>query len=424
MKEGAEGGAAALLNASQLLTMDGPGTGVESLGVVEGGGVLMSRGRIVEVGKSADIERALPPGCEVVDAKGCVVTPGLIDAHTHVVFAGSRELEFEMRLRGVSYSEIAKGGGGIRSSVRALRTASSEELRSSALRRLASLMSYGVTTAEVKSGYGLSTRDEIRTLEVIRDLAGESPVEIVPTFLGAHEVPDEYQSDREGYVDLVIEEMIPEVARRGLAKFCDVFCEEGVFDVEQSRRILMAGARAGMVPKIHADELTSLGGAELAAEVGAASADHLTVPSDRGIAAMKGAGVVPVLLPGTSFFLRSRYAPARRMLEAGLPVALATDMNPGSCTTDSLPLVMTIACLNMGMAPFEAVRAVTVNAAKAIRMDDRVGKLRRGLQADLAVFEADRYQYIVYHFGSSDVREVYKRGVRVHGRPETVGGPS
>jgi imidazolonepropionase len=417
MRDNNGAGGIALLNASQLLTMDGPGTGEESLGLIEGGGVLMSSGEIVEVGASADVERALPAGCEIVDAEGCVVTPGLIDPHTHVVFAGSRELEFEMRLKGASYSEIAKGGGGIRSSVRALRSASSEDLKADALARLAALMSYGVTTAEVKSGYGLSTRDEIRTLEIVKDLAAESPVEVVPTFLGAHEVPDEYQSDREAYVDLVIDEMIPEVARRGLAAFCDVFCEEGVFDVEQSRRILAAGARAGLVPKVHADELTPLGGAELAAEVGAASADHLTKASDRGIAAMKEAGVVPVLLPGTSFFLRSEYAPARKMLDAGLPVALASDMNPGSCTTDSLPLVMTIACLNMGMVPFEAVRAVTVNAAKAIGMDGRAGALRRGLQADIAVFNAERYQYIIYHFGSSDVRAVYKNGVKAYGRP-------
>jgi imidazolonepropionase len=417
MADERDAGAVALLNASQLLTMDGPGTGEESLGLIEGGGLLMSRGEIVRVGPSEDVERVLPSGCEIMDAGGCVVTPGLIDPHTHVVFAGSREIEFEMRLSGASYAEIAKRGGGIRSSVRALRSASSEDLRAGALSRLAALMSYGVTTAEVKSGYGLSTRDEIRTLEIVRDLASLSPVEVVPTFLGAHEVPDEYQSDREAYVRLVIEEMIPEVARRGLAGFCDVFCEEGVFDVDQSRRILAAGAKAGLVPKIHADELTPLGGAELAAEVGAASADHLTKASDRGIAAMKEAGVIPVLLPGTSFFLRSEYAPARKMLDAGLPVALATDMNPGSCTTDSLPLVMTIACLNMGMAPFEALRAVTVNAAKAVRMDDRVGRIRRGFQADVAVFGADRYQYIMYHFGSSDVRAVFKNGVRAYGRP-------
>jgi imidazolonepropionase len=227
-------------------------------------------------------------------------------------------------------------------------------------------------------------------------------------------VPDEYLSDRGGYVDLVIKEMIPEVERSGLARFCDVFCEEGVFDLEQSKRVLEAGKKAGMAPKIHADELSPLGGAELAAEVGAVSADHLTKASERGMNAMKERGVVPVLLPGTSFFLRSEYAPARRMLELGLPVALATDMNPGSCTTESLPLIMTIACLNMGMLPFEALRAVTVNAAVAVGLDKVIGKLKAGYQADLALFDASRYEYIVYHFGASDVSQIIKKGQQVY----------
>ncbi len=404
----------AVLNASQLVTMDGDGGGEERLGIVTGGGLLAFGGEIVEVGPSSKLAPHVPEGCEVFDASGCVVTPGLIDAHTHVVFAGSRELEFESRLKGLSYSEIARAGGGIRSSVRALRSARSDDLRLAGRRRLSKMLSYGVTTAEVKSGYGLSFEDEIRTLEIINELAVEGPVEIVPTFLGAHEVPDEYRSDRGAYLDLVVEKMIPAVASRSLAEFCDVFCEEGVFDVEESRRVLEAGSRAGMAPKVHADELSPLGGAELSAEVGAASADHLTKPSDRGLEAMMDAGVVPVLLPGTSFFLRSEYAPARRMLDMGLPVALATDMNPGSCTTDSLPLIMTIACLNMGMLPFEALAAVTVNAAAAIRRQDRMGRLKPGYQADLTIFEAERYQYIIYHFGSSDVRTVFKKGKMIY----------
>jgi imidazolonepropionase len=404
----------AVLNASQLVTMDGPGCEEESLGVIEDGGVLIDGGTIAEVGPSAVIKRALPAGCVVFDARGKVVTPGFIDSHTHVVFGGSRELEFELRLKGLSYSEIARRGGGIKSSVRSLRDTPTEELKSAGAARLRKMMAYGVTTAEVKSGYGLSTAEELRILEVTAELARLGPVEIVPTFLGAHEVPDEYLSDREGYVNLVIEEMIPEVARRGLARFCDVFCEQGVFDVDESRRILVAGAAAGLAPKIHADELTQFGGAELAAEVGAASADHLTKASERGMRAMMERGVVPVLLPGTSFFLRSEYAPARRMLELGLPVALATDMNPGSCTTESLPLIMTIACLNMGMLPCEALRAVTVNGAKAVGLDDRIGKLKAGYQADLAVFDAPRYEYLVYHFGASDVRAIIKKGRKVY----------
>jgi imidazolonepropionase len=404
----------AVLNASQLVTLDGPGDGEESLGIIENGGILLDGERIAEVGGSSAVESALPEDCAVIDARGKVVTPGFIDPHTHVVFAGSRELEFELRLKGMSYSEIARRGGGIKSSVRTLRKTSTDELKRAGARRLRRMMSYGVTTAEVKSGYGLSTADEIRTLEVIRGLAEEGPVEIVPTFLGAHEVPDEYLSDREGYVNLVIEEMIPEVARRGLARFCDVFCEEGVFDVDQSRRVLEAGVEAGMRPKIHADELSPLGGAELAAEVGAVSADHLTKASERGLKAMKERGVVPVLLPGTSFFLRSEYAPARRMLGLGLPVALATDMNPGSCTTESLPLTMTIACLNMGMLPFEALRAVTVNAARAVGLEDKIGRLKAGYQADLAVFEAPRYEFLMYHFGASDAARIIKKGREVY----------
>lgn len=414
MDERTSSGNLALLNASQLVTMAGPGAGEQGLGVIEGGGVLIADGVIAEVGPSGELEARISPGWKVFDASGCVITPGLVDPHTHVVFAGSRELEFEARLKGASYEEIARSGGGIRSSVRALREASTDELKAAGRRRLRALISYGVTTAEAKSGYGLSTADELRTLEVIRDLGEEGPVELVPTFLGAHEVPDEYRSDREGYVNLVIDEMIPEVSRRGLAKFCDVFCEDHVFDVDQSGRILRAGAEYGMRPKVHADELTDIGGAGLAAEVGAVSADHLTKASDRGLAAMLEAGVVPVLLPGTSFFLRSDYAPARKMLDMGLPVALATDMNPGSCTTDSLPLVMTIACLNMGMSPFEAMRAVTINAAAAIGMEDKLGTIEVGRQADLAVFRAERYQYLAYHFGSSDVRAVFKKGVKVY----------
>jgi len=406
--------AIALVNASQLVTMDGHGPGEGVLGIVENGGLLAVDGVVTAVGSSEDIRRALPDDCEIVDARGRLVTPGLVDPHTHVVFAGSRELEFEMRLQGRSYSEIARAGGGIRSSVRALRETPTEVLKIAARRRLRRLMSYGVTTVEVKSGYGLSTEHELRMLEVIEELRREGPMDVVATFLGAHEVPDEYQSDRDAYIDIVTREMIPEVARRGLAKYCDVFCETGVFDVAESRRILEAGLEAGMGAKLHADELSPLGGAELAAELGAVSADHLTRVSERGMRAMADAGVVPVLLPGTSFFLRSEYAPARRMLEIGLPVSLATDLNPGSCTADSLPLIMTIACLNMGMMPWEALSAVTVNAAAAIGLGDRVGRLKPGYQADFVVFEASRYQYVVYHFGSPDASEVYKRGKRVY----------
>ncbi len=404
-------------NAGQILTMDGPvprlGDQMEDLGLLANGGVAIGGDEILAVGKSDEVEgRArLSEECTVIDAAGAVVTPGLIDPHTHPVFSKTRELEFEMRLKGRSYMDIAASGGGIRASVRDLRTTPTEVLTKTTRRRLDRMLRHGVTTIEAKSGYGLSTDSEVRQLEIIRDLNQTHTIDLVPTFLGAHEVPDEYRDRREQYVDLVINEMIPAVAANGLAEFSDVFCEEGVFGIEESRRIQSAAARAGLGLKFHADELKSTGGAELAASLGAVSADHLVYVSDSGLQALAQSGTVAVLLPGTTFSLAgSRYAPARRMIEAGVTVALSTDCNPGSSYTESLPFIISLASLQMKMTAAEALAAVTVNAACAIGRGGRIGQLNPGLPADIVIWDMANYREFPYHYAVNLVKTVIKRG--------------
>lgn len=355
------------------------------------------------------------PGAETIDGQSCWAMPGFVDPHTHPVFYKTREEEFEMRIAGKSYEEIAAAGGGIRNSVRALRQASFDELVELAFRRMRKFTEYGTTTIEAKSGYGLSLEDELKSLRVIKKLSALLPLTIVPTFLGAHEVPDEYQDRRDKYVDLLVEEMIPRVAEEKLAVFCDVFCEKNVFTVAQSERILLAARDHGLVPKLHADELHPTGGAELAAKVRAISADHLLKVSDRGIAAMKDAGVVPVLLPGTAFFLaKTEYAPARKMLAAGLPVALATDFNPGSSMTQNMQLILTIAALQMKMAPQEVVAGATLNAARALALEKEVGSLEAGKKADIILLDIPGYKYLPYHYGVNHVKMVIRHGQIVH----------
>jgi imidazolonepropionase len=386
---------------------------MEELGIIDDGCVAARSGRIVAVGKTEDILKRtfLMEGGVEIDASGKVVMPGFVDPHTHPVFVGSREDEFEMRIRGTTYQEIAQQGGGIRSTVRKVREASKEELLQSALPRLDRMMRYGTTTVEAKSGYGLSLQDEIKMLEVIRELNERHPIDLVPTFLGAHEIPDEYRDRKEDYVDLVIEEMIPVVSKRGLAEFCDIFCEEGVFDIAESRRILRAAGEAGLKVKLHADELSPCGGAELAAEMKAVSADHLVAVSDKGIEALHEKGVIAVLLPGTTFSLGLKtYAPARRMIAKGVPVALATDMNPGSCLTESMPIILTLACVMMRMTPAEAITAATINAACAIHREGSVGSLDVGKQADVVVWDMPTVRYLPYHFGVNLVETVIKDG--------------
>jgi imidazolonepropionase len=373
-------------------------------------GALVCRDGLINwVGPTADLP-PLPPDAEVIDATGQVVLPGFVDSHTHLIFAGSRADEFEQRLQGLTYQEIAELGGGINATVRRVRAASKEELKSLSRPRLRRLLQHGVTTVEVKSGYGLTTEDEIKCLEAVAELNAEGPLELVPTFLGAHAVPPEYRSDRDGYLRLLLDDMLPEVARGGLAEFCDVFCEKSVFSIEESRRILARARDLGFGLKLHADELTPLGGAELAAGMQAVSADHLLCVTDAGIDALAASGTVATLLPGTAFFLGFPYAPARRLIERGVAVALASDCNPGTCPTENLPLVGAMACTQMKMLPAEAVNALTLNAAAALGRADRLGSLEPGKQADLVVCDVPDYRHLFYHFGINHVRRVIKRG--------------
>jgi imidazolonepropionase len=337
--------------------------------------------------------------------------PGLIDSHTHLVFAGSREHEFEQRIRGVSYLEIAERGGGILSTVEATRKATFDELFSLAKKRLDRMLSNGVTTIEAKSGYGLSLRDELKILKATKALNGVHPIDIISTFLGAHTVPKEYRDNRDRYLNLLLEEMIPKVVQEGLVEFCDVFCEEKAFNLEESRKILETGKQYGLKPKIHADQLSSGGGAELAAEVGAFSADHLEYISRVGIERMAEKGVTAVLLPGASFFLSmKRLPPAREMIEKGVAVALATDLNPGSSMTESLPLMMTMGCTMFGMTPGEVIQAATIHAAKSMGRENEIGSLDIGKQADILILDIPNYRYLPYHFGVNHVEAVIKKG--------------
>jgi imidazolonepropionase len=382
---------------------------MRGLAVISGGASVLREGRIDWIGPTASLPE-LPAHAEILDATGKTVLPGLIDSHTHLLFAGWREDEFEQRLRGVSYQEIAARGGGINATVERVRQASKEELKRLARSRLDDLLCFGVTTVEVKSGYGLTLADEVKCLEAIADLNAEGPLELVPTFLGAHAVPPEFRGDRDGYLHLLVDEMLPEVARLRLAEFCDVFCETGVFSVGESERILRRARELGLGLKLHADELTPLGGAELASRLGAVSADHLLCITDAGIDALAAAGTVATLLPGTAFVLGLPYAPARRLIERGVGVALASDCNPGTCPTENLPLIGAMACMQMKMLPAEAVTALTLNAAAALRRSDRIGSLEVGKQADLVIFDVPDYRHLFYHFGINHVWRVIKRG--------------
>lgn len=386
--------------------------------VMENGALAAAGDKIIYVGKTGELAREVEttPETEVIDAAGKVVLPGLVDAHTHLVHGGSRENELDLKLKGVPYLEILAQGGGILSTVRATREASREELAAAGLKYADQMLAQGTTTAEAKSGYGLTVEDEIKTLEAIKEINERHSLDLVPTFMGAHAVPLEYKEHPEKYVQLVIQEMIPAVAERGLAEYCDVFCEQGVFTADQSRRILEAAREKGMKLKIHADEIVSIGGAELAAELGAVSADHLLVITDRGIQKMAETGVIADLLPATTFYLREdHYAPARKMIEAGVPVALASDFNPGSCPNNNLQLVMTIACLYLRMTPAEVINAMTINAAHSLGRAHEIGSLEVGKKADIVIFNAPTYQYLPYRFGTNLAEKVIKNGKLVVG---------
>jgi imidazolonepropionase len=377
--------------------------------IIPDGAVVISDGVIRWVGRAADLP-AISRDAEVLDAGGKVVLPGFIDSHTHLVFAGSREDEFEQRLQGRTYQEIAAAGGGISATVRQVRRASKEALTTETRQRLHRLLSFGVTTVEIKSGYGLTLADELKCLEVIAELNQEGPWELVATFLGAHAVPPEFQSNREGYLELLVDDMLLEVSRCRLAEFCDVFCEQGAFTLEESERILKRAHQLGMKAKVHADEFSACGGAELAARLEAVSADHLLCITDAGIEALAKSETVATLLPGTAFFLGLKYAPARRLIESGLTVALASDCNPGTCPTENLPLIGSLACSQMKMSPAEVVAALTLNAAAALDRSDRLGSIEVGKQADLIVCDVPDYRQLFYHFGVNHVWRVLKRG--------------
>lgn len=357
------------------------------------------------------------PNCYQIDCQGALVTPGLIDPHTHLVHGGSREYEIELKLKGATYMEIHEAGGGIGSTVNDTRKAGFHELKEKAIKDLNHMLSLGITSMEAKSGYGLNFKDEIKCLNVVNELNIEHPIDIVSTFMGAHSIPVEHKDNPEKYIDFLCEEMLPYVAKNNLAVFCDVFCEKGVFSVIQSRKILNAAKEYGMKLKIHADEIESIGGAELAAEMRATSADHLMAVSKEGIKRLGEAEVVAVLLPGTSFYLQKNYAPAREFIENNVAVALATDFNPGSCPSDNYQLIMNLGYLYLKMNPKEILNACTLNAAYALGIADSTGSLDVGKKADFIIWDSDNLEYIVYRFGKNHVRQVYKAGRKVYELP-------
>lgn len=411
-------------HASQLATLVHEKAGprvkeaMRELAIIEDGSVWLENGIIKAVGTTNELqawyaERAFE--ADIIDATGHLVTPGLVDPHTHVAFGGSREREFEMRLEGSTYMDIMNAGGGIHATTQMTRAATEDELVFQTSNRLDSFLTHGVTTIEGKSGYGLNLETELKQLRVMKRLQAEHPIDIIPTFMGAHAVPIEYKGREDEYVDLIVHEMLPIVAHEKLARFNDVFCEVGVFSQEQSERILNAGKLHGLIPKIHADEIEPFQGAELAAKVGAISAEHLLKASDKGIQAMAEQVVIACLLPATALYLRETAARGRMMIDTGVPVAISTDCNPGSSPTTSMPLVMNLACISMRLTPAESLCAATFNAACAIQMEDKVGSLEVGKQADLVLWNIKNYQELQYLFGVNHVKTVWKKGVKVVG---------
>ncbi len=369
--------------------------------------ICLEDGMITEIGTGAldNVDMAT----EVIDAYGKLVTPGLVDSHTHLVFGGWREHELALKRRGVPYLEILAQGGGILSTVKMTRGATEEDLVEKAEKVLKEMLALGVTTCEAKSGYGLDVDTELKQLRVIRELGKCQPIELVPTYLGAHAIPTEYKENREAYLQLM-EGLLPQIAEEGLAEFCDVFCETGVFTPEESRRILLAAQKHGLRSKIHSDEIDAIGGTEVAGQIGAVSAEHLIAINTSGIEALAKGGTVAVLLPATSFYLNKPYAPARALVEAGVSVALASDFNPGSCPGFNLQLVMNLGCWKSGLSPEEVLTAVTLNAAAACGRADRIGSVEVGKQADLVIWDAPNLEYIFYRFGENLANTVIKKG--------------
>jgi imidazolonepropionase len=410
------------VNATQVVTCAGPprarrGAEMRDASILTGAAVATSGGTIAAVGPRAEIEQRFSSATRI-DCTGCILTPGLVDSHTHAIFGKPRHEEQELRASGADYMEIAKQGGGIHSSVRDLRSRDDRELHALAADRLRRLAAYGTTTVEIKSGYGLTVHDELRTLRIIRSLAEELPLRLVPTWLGAHEIPVEARARPQGrsdYIALLVEEMLPAVAGEDLARFADVFCEPGVFTIEESRRILSAARGAGLQLKLHADELRPSGGAELASELGAVSADHLGAISGAGITALAQSAVVATLLPGTMLFLgKNAQAPARALLDAGAAVALASDFNPGTSPTVNFPLILTLGVSQLRMSAAEAWLAATVNGAAALGLAGETGQLSAGFSADLALFEGDDYRELPYWYGDRRCRGTWARGKPCH----------
>jgi imidazolonepropionase len=406
----------AVINCSQVVTLAGParprvGVEMNELSIVTGGAVLVVGGRIQKLSSRQEIEPLIAADCEVVDAGGRVVMPGFVDAHTHPVFGGTRAGEFEERAKGATYQQLAERGGGIQSTVRATRGATLDELVSAGKRFANWFLRTGTTTVEAKSGYGLTLEDELKILRAIKRLDRETRLRYVPTFLGAHDIPPEYKSRREQYVSLIIEEMLPRVAEEKLAEYCDVFCEEKVFTIDEAWKILSSARRHDLGLRIHADQLTLSGGAKLAAELGTRTADHLEHTDQEGIAALKSASVQPVLLPGSVYaFGSSRYPTARAMIDAGLALVLATDFNPGSSPTPSMPMILSLASTHMKMTPAESITASTINGAYALNRGEQIGSLEQGKIADFVIHDCNDYRELAYFFGIEHPWKVYSSG--------------
>lgn len=406
----------AVVNCSQLVTLAGPrrprvGPEMRELSLVENGALLVDDGLITMTGTLPQVEPLIGAGCKVIDAGGRIVLPGFVDAHTHAVFAGKRANEFEERANGVTYQEIAARGGGIQATVKATREATSDDLVTAGKRYAAWFLRGGTTTVEAKSGYGLSLEDELKILRAIKQVAAETPLRYVSTFLGAHDVPPDFRPHRDAYIQLIINEMLPRVTGEKLAEYCDVFCEQNIFTIDEARRILVAARSSGLGLRLHADQLSLSGGARLAAELRTATADHLEHTDAAGIAALQAAGVQPVLLPGSVYALGStRYPAAREMIDAGLAVVLATDFNPGSSPTPSMPMVLSLASTHMKMSPAESITATTINAGYSLGRGAEIGSLESGKRADFVIHDAEDYRELAYFFGIEHAHAVYSSG--------------
>lgn len=402
-------------NIAQLITLAGVAKKggrrpqKEDLSIIPNAALLIENGKIIWIGKNSEAKKKFKK-CKILDAKGAVVLPGLVDAHTHLIFAGSRHDEFAKRSEGKTYLEIAQEGGGILSTVRQTQKASLNTLIKLARARIQKARFFGITTLEVKSGYGLRLKDELKCLTALQKLSKTEKVTLVPTFLGAHDFPPSYKDTPDAYVDLICQKMIPEVSKKKLARFCDVFIDEGFYTLAQTEKILKAASAHGLELRLHADEFKPLGGTELAISLKAKSVDHLMAVTEKGIEALSHSQTVATLLPGTSFFLGKPYAPARKLIESGACVALATDFNPGSCVTQNLLLIATLAITQMKLTLAEAFAAITYNAAKSLGLEEEVGSIEVGKQADLAFFEAPSYEYLLYHFGDSFCKKVIWQG--------------